>query len=140
MARVHRKKVIPIFTIFVRVAFFVDVALNLILSDKTTDRFGLCFWNLVCCGIWFYAFLGSLGFIKTIASEDEDGTVIYATPFPVLPWGIIRMIEVGFMLLLRKSIFCIDNFVTVLIADCIFVVFLLLDKSAYYYVSYGGRK
>ena len=132
------KKSIPVFALISRIVFVVSAGLNLILSTRSDSMFGLSIWNVACLVVWTYAFLGSLGFIKFVVSEEEDGTIVYDTPFPIIQIGVLRVLQLGFMLWRHKSVFDYKVFIILVVVDALYAAFLLIDKSTNYYLSYGG--
>lgn len=127
-----------IFLILSKIIFFGLLIANAILPVVSTKQTGIGFWQIVISFIWTYGFLSSLGLIKKIVSQDEDGKIEYATTIPFLPVGVVRVLQFGWIIWRARSVFLPKNFIVLIALDVVYTVILLLDKSSYCYESVTG--
>lgn len=91
-------------------------------------------FNIVIEVCWTYGMLSSLGYFKKPVLK-EGKRVEYETTIPVVPIGMIRVIQLVYHLFLKKSSLSVGLFIALVVIDVIYVFILLLDKSSYYYES-----
>ena len=71
--------------------------------------------------MWFFGLLGGLGYFNQYT--------------PILPIGIIRIVEIGYALLFKFKVTSWIAIGVFILIDIIFIAFLLLDKASYAYVT-----
>lgn len=126
---------VPIFLIMSEAVFFLIIVANVFLPLLQGKQSGLCIANLLVIGFWTYAFLGNIGIVKHIVSQDEDGNIEYDTIVPVIPVTIIRLVELGYFMLFKRINFEYKHFMILVILDVLFILFSYIYKGGYYYES-----
>ena len=101
-----------------KVLYVVIVFVNIFISQKKGVFFSLNIFQIVLCVTWFFGLLGGLGY--------------FGQKIPIIPLGIIRVLEALYYGLLRGKlnwwVFAIQ-----VMLDIIYFTFLLFDKSNYAY-------
>lgn len=114
------EKSILVNTFFMKCLYAIVVLVNLFLPIVKGTYFHFSILQLAIIITWLFGLLGGLGYFNQYT--------------PILPVGVIRIIEIGYSLLFRfKQTNWLFIMICVLI-DVIFIVFLLLDKASYTYV------
>lgn len=129
------RKPVQIFLQLSKIVFVLIVVVNLILTVNTKHVFGFSLFNFIALLIWTYGFISSLGFIKTVASEEEDGSIIYETRLPFLWVAVVRLAQLGYYQFLSKADMNFIYFIILVVLDSLYTILLLIDKSSYYYIS-----
>lgn len=111
------------------------VACNLILPWKKGVFVQFNIFNIVAAILWVYALISQMGYFLVQVSEDENGHYTYENRIPIVQIVVDRVLEILFYLFFKKGV--VDwRFIIALIAmDLIYMLFLLMDKSNYYYES-----
>ena len=126
-----KKKPVMITSILVKIMFVVKIITNMIFVSREGASYS--FFNMAESIIDVYALAANLGFIKNIAEEFADGRVIYDVPVPILPVGIVRVVEAFYVCLLHTI--NLRSFIVLVATDALYLALLLIDKSSYYYES-----
>lgn len=135
-----KKGTVPVFLRLAQIIFVVLVIINFVLPLRSDHSAGFNVFNFIIIVLWVYALLSSLGFVKKIAKQDEDGIIEYDTTIPIAPVGIVRAIEFGYYMLLKHNVFLYKNFIILVILDITYLILLLIDKSSYCYESCPGEE
>ena len=108
-------------TFIMKVLYVILLLVNLFLPTIKNTYFHFSILQSVVIIMWLFGLLGGLGYFNQYT--------------PILPIGIIRIIEIGYALLFK---FKVTNWIAIgvfILIDIIFTVFLLLDKASYAYVT-----
>ena len=135
-----QKGVVPIFLRMSQITFVAILGTNIFLPILQKHTLGLCFGNVLVIIFWIYAFFSSLGYIKVIASQDEDGNIEYDTKVPILQVAGVRIVEFGYFMLRKRNIFLYKHFLILVGLDVAYLIFLLIDKGSYCYESCPGEE
>ena len=101
-----------------KVLYVIIVFVNIFVSQKKGVLISLNLLQIALCFAWFFGLLGGLGY--------------FGQRLPIIPLGIIRLLEVLYYGVLRSRM----NwwvFVIQVMLDIIYFTFLLFDKSNYAY-------
>lgn len=111
---------------------FVVVFCNLAFPLYNNAYFKVIPLQLLLIVFWLYGLLGHLGYFKTqIAKEDDK--IIYEPNTPILQIAFCRIVEIAYFLIAKKDVVNWKVFAVLVFMDIIYIAFMLLDKSAYYY-------
>lgn len=135
-----KKGTVPIFLRLAQIIFVVLVIINFVLPLRSDRSAGFNVFNFIIVILWVYALLSSLGFVKKIAKQDEDGVIEYDTTIPIAPVGIFRAVEFGYYMLFKHNVFLYKDFIILVILDITYLILLLIDKSSYCYESCPGEE
>lgn len=106
-----------------KVLYVIIVFVNIFISQKKGVFFSLNIFQIILCVAWFFGLLGGLGY--------------FGQKLPIIPLGIIRVLEALYYGLLRGKlnwwVFAIQ-----VMLDIIYFTFLLFDKSNYAYEKEGA--
>lgn len=108
-------------TFIMKVLYVILLLVNLFLPTIKNTYFHFSILQIVVIITWFFGLLGGLGYFNQYT--------------PILPIGIIRIVEIGYALLFK---FKVTNWIAIgvfILIDIIFIAFLLLDKASYAYVT-----
>ena len=84
--------------------------------------------------IWTYGMLCSLGYFKKVVSKS-NGVCKYEISIPIVPLGIVRILEGMFYAFLSEVVINWKMFIACIAVDVIYLLLILMDKSNYYYMS-----
>lgn len=107
-------------TYVMKVGYVALVILNIGLPciDGTHSRLWLM--QISACVVWVFGLLGGLGYFNQLV--------------PILQIGIVRIIECLYLLLFKYKVTIWWAVGIYILADVIYLVYLLIDKSNYEYV------
>ncbi len=126
---------VPIFLIMSGAVFFLIIIANVFLPLLQGKHSGVCVANLVVLMFWIYTFLGNVGIVKHIVAQDEDGNIEYDTTVPVIQVTVVRLVEFGYFMLLKRINFEYKHFIALIVLDALYVLFSYIYKGGYYYES-----
>ena len=108
-------------TVIMKVFYVVIVLVNLLLPYHRDWHWSFSIFQLAIVITWFFGLMGGLGYFNQNT--------------PILPLGIIRILQIGLYLLFKHKAV---NWIIIgiyLALDATFLLFLLFDKANYEYVE-----
>lgn len=106
-------------TFVMKVLYCIIVVVNLALPFYKNWEWHFSILQLVAVIIWFFGLLGGLGYFNQAT--------------PILQIGILRIFQLGAYFLFKRAIINWVIIIVFLALDVFFLLFLLFDKSNYYY-------
>lgn len=130
------EKSLKLFLHVSKIIFVILTAINIALPIVKTRAFIIIVCKIIIISVWGYACLSSLGYCKKVISEkDYAGRVRYETSVPFLPIAFLRIFEAFYLFVFRSGEVNWKNLAICIIADVVYLLLLLIDKSRYYYES-----
>ena len=108
---------------------------NIVLPWKRGIYVQLNIFNCIVITFWTYGVLSHLGYFLKPVSDDENGKVVYETNIPIVQVGFTRIAQVAYFFVFRRDIVDWRVIAGLIVLDVFYVIFMLLDKSGYYYES-----
>ena len=118
-----------------RISTFLCIAIivcNLFLPLYSNKVVNVNLFEFIIIGLWIFGTISHHGYFLQQTSHNEDGVITYESRLPIVQIGLVRIFQIIYYLIRKVKISWVVLLILIAL-DVIYIAFILLDKSNYYY-------